>query len=96
MAVGLLQEMDQVTADMYDAVSAKLDVQNNPPAGMIFHSGGEKAGGGMRIFDVWESEDAYRRFEEERLRPAIMEVSETPPEGPPRQEFYELRDFVKP
>jgi hypothetical protein len=96
MPVAVLQEMQGVTADRYDAVNEKMDVANDPPEGLIFHTGGPMEGG-WRIFDVWESADAYERFSEERLGPAVREVLGGEMTGPPpRQEVYELHGFIRP
>jgi hypothetical protein len=98
MAIAMLQENPGLTAEIYDAVNANLDVHNSPPEGLILHTAAPSADGGFRIFDVWESRDAFERFNEERLGPAIMEVvgGEGPPQPPPPPEFYELHDMVKP
>jgi quinol monooxygenase YgiN len=49
----------------------------------------------MRIFDVWDSEQAYSTFREERLMPAVKEVLGGIPDEPPDIEIYELHDLVK-
>jgi hypothetical protein len=94
MPVGVLQEMDNVTAETYDAVNDKMDVRGNPPEGLIFHTGGPKDGGGWRVFDVWQDEASFQRFAEERLMPAVMEVSQGEAGAtPPRREIYQLHGF---
>ena len=64
MAVGMLQELDGVTADQYDQVRQAMGIADNPPEGLIVHTAGEKEGG-MRIFDVWVSAEALERFTNE-------------------------------
>jgi hypothetical protein len=96
MAVGILNDNPNLTPEFYDAVNDKMDVSGNPPAGLIFHSAGV-ADSGFRIFDVWQSQDAFDRFVEERLRPAVDELSEG--QGPaqmPQVEIYELHNFIAP
>jgi hypothetical protein len=44
MAVGVLQENTVVTAELYEQVKARLDVENNPPEGMILHTAGRSGG----------------------------------------------------
>jgi hypothetical protein len=73
----------------------KLDAENNPPEGMIIHTGGEVEGG-MRVFDVWESEAAFDKFNNERLGPAIQEVGGDNAPQPTTREIYELHDVVQP
>jgi hypothetical protein len=95
MAVGVLIETPGVTPELYDQVQAKMDLETNPPEGSIVHTAGF-IGGTMRVFDVWESQEAFERFEKERLVPAIREVAQgtEPPE--PRREIYELHNLVRP
>jgi hypothetical protein len=97
MPVAVLTEIDNVTADIYDAVNAKMDVEANPPAGLIFHTGGPRDGGGWRIFDVWQDEASFQRFEQDRLGPAVTEVSGgMAAQNPPRREIYQLHGFMTP
>jgi hypothetical protein len=71
--------------EQYEAVNAKLNAQGDPPAGLMFHAAGQGEDGRWRIVEVWESRDRYEAFNEERLTPAIAEVSGMPadqlPEG---------------
>jgi hypothetical protein len=94
MPVAVLVELEGVTPEMYDAVNAEMDTRANPPEGMIFHSGGIVEGG-MRVYDVWESEDAYNRFEQSTLGPAVNKVSSGQAPEPAKREIYELHDFIK-
>ena len=41
------------------------------PAGMLLHLATSLPGGGLRYLDIWESEDAWSRFVEERLHPVV-------------------------
>jgi hypothetical protein len=73
---------EAVGTDMYDGVNAAMDIDNDPPAGLIFHWAGE-VDGKWTITDIWESREAYDRFRDERLFPAIRQVSGMDPaEGP--------------
>jgi hypothetical protein len=95
MPVGMLQETPGLTVEMYDAVNEKMDIANNPPAGLIVHTCGPMEGG-LRIFDVWESAAAFERFAEERVRPAVDEVMQGQQGGgPPSVEVYELHNLVR-
>jgi hypothetical protein len=93
LPVGILTETPGLTAELYDAVNDKMNVENDPPEGLILHTSGPMEGG-WRIFDVWESAEAFERFTDERLRPAIEEVSGGPAPPEPRQEIYELHTFL--
>ena len=102
MAVALVQEFpvdpdgDRTTTN-YDAIQARLDTKNNPPEGGIFHSAGfDEEAGVFRIFDVWETREQAERFLEERVMPAVNEVTAGRADaGPPRRQyFYELHDLM--
>lgn len=94
MAMVLIQDLDQSTLEQYDQVNEKLGVDDDPPAGLLIHTASER-GGGVRIVDVWESEDAWQRFREERLMPAVIEVFGEQA-GPPQQETHETHHVIKP
>ncbi len=44
---------------------------DDPPEGLIVHLAVERPEGGLRYFDVWESEEDWDRFAEERLHPVV-------------------------
>jgi quinol monooxygenase YgiN len=95
MPVAVTQQSEQITAEAYDAVNAKAGVKEDPPQGLIVHTAGAAAGG-FRIFDVWESREAYDRFREERLLPAIREViGQEALDAAPASEVYELHDVIR-
>lgn len=74
MAVGVINRFPEgMGADQYDAVREKMDIQNDPPEGMIFHSAGELEGR-FQVFNVWERAENHERFVADRLRPAQVEV----------------------
>lgn len=59
-----------------------------PPEGLILHVALERAEGGLRYIDVWESEEDWDRFAEERLHPVVhpilTELIGSQPPEPPR------------
>ena len=42
-----------------------------PPKGLVSHVAIKRPEGGLRYIDVWESEDDWDRFAEERLHPVV-------------------------
>jgi len=86
-----------VGTDMYDGVNAAMDIANNPPEGLIFHWAGD-VDGKWTITDVWETREAYDRFQQERLFPAIREVSGMDPTSDPQATVSEfaVHNYVKP
>jgi hypothetical protein len=101
VAIAFIQEWSNAApgTDNYDAISEKLDAQNNPPEGLIAHTAGRDSNGVFRIFDIWESREQAQRFQDERLMPIVQEVmqqssGDTPP--PDMVDMYELHDLVRP
>ena len=71
MAILCIQTMPPgVTLDQVQAVTREVTA-GGPPAGGISHVA-IIDGGRVKIFDVWESEEAMNTFTSERLVPAIQ------------------------
>ena len=70
MAIGLLFEAPEVTQKQYDAVVQELG--GSPPPGAVLHVAGPMEGGGWRVFEVWESREAFDRFFQEKLQRALQ------------------------
>ena len=79
----------------YDAVAERINVDADPPEGMVVHTAGFSGDGTFRIFDVWESAAHMHRFDEERLAPAIREVMGGDGGEPDRRAEYELHHLVR-
>ena len=86
---------DDRSTPTYDGVQEKLGLDQDPPSGLIFHSAGFGDDGIFRIYEVWESREDADRFFEERILPAINEVTDGAPSPPAKQELYELHNFVR-
>ena len=97
MAWAYVQDVEDGSLEDYDRVSAELQKRSGdtPPQGLILHAVGGH-GNGMRIIDVWESEDAYQRFREEQLAPAMEAMPGAMAQGPPRMEPLELHNLIRP
>jgi hypothetical protein len=93
MAVVTIQEFE-ATREEVDQVSEKLDAENNPPEGLIVHTASDIGGGRMKVVDVWESQDAFQSFVQDRLIPAIAEVNPDAPQAD--LQVHEVFDLVKP
>jgi hypothetical protein len=84
MAVLLTQDLPVKREDV-EAVSAEMDVRNNPPEGLILHTF-TLTEQGVHVVDVWESSSHYDRFRDARLMPAmgkVMAERGTALQGPP-------------
>jgi hypothetical protein len=58
-----------IDAAFYKRVTDGLG--SEPPKGLISHVAVERPEGGLRYIDVWESEDDWDRFAEDRLHPVV-------------------------
>ena len=77
MAVAVIQEFpiegDDRTTTNYDRVQEALGTSSNPPAGGLVHTAGfDEEAGVFRIFDVWESQEAWETFLNDRLMPIVI------------------------
>ena len=87
-------EGDDRTTTNYERVQEALGVRDNPPAGGLVHTAGfDEAAGVFRIFDVWESEEAYNAFFNDRLLPVVQPMMEQTGRQPDTRS-YELHDFM--
>jgi hypothetical protein len=74
MAVVVSTVAPGLTADAYEAVSSEVMPGDQLPEGCQLHIAGPVEQG-WRVITVWESSDAFDRFREEKLLPAIREVA---------------------
>lgn len=84
---------DRATAN-YDRGQEALDRRANPPAGGLVHTAGfDESAGVFRLFDVWESREAWDTFLNDRLMPIVQPMME---QGgrPPVTRVYELHDYM--
>ena len=70
MAVTLFMRVPELTVERYGSVVADLELDANPPAGMILHVVSE-AVGAVNVFEVWQTPEAAESYLERRLRPAL-------------------------
>ncbi len=66
---------DGMGQEQYDAVNEKLNAQGDPPPGLMFHAAGQGEDGRWRIIEAWRSRGEFDQFNEQRLTPAIAEVT---------------------
>jgi hypothetical protein len=66
-------EWPEVTREQYDAALEAVGWEQDRPEGAIFHVAFFDEGG-FKVVDVWESEDHFQRFVENRLNPGIAQV----------------------
>lgn len=93
MAIGLRIKFADGTQEQYDAVNNQMGVEENPPDGMIFHAAGPIENG-WGVIDFWESRGHFDRFLESRLGPAIQELGDRAPQGPPDIKEFPVHNYM--
>lgn len=71
MAISVVVQVEDLTAEEDAALLAALDLKGSPPAGARIIRMAGPQGGGRRIRGVWDSETDYERFRDDRLMPAL-------------------------
>lgn len=74
MAVVMQMEWPAITPELYDEARRLVRWEEEPPVGGIFHVVGWD-NGVFRVTDVWESEEEFNRFCQERLFPNIASLN---------------------
>jgi hypothetical protein len=100
MAIMQIQEFeveeDDRSTPNYDAISERLNVDADPPSGLIVHTAGFTGKGMFRIADVWESEDDWETFRDGRLAEALKPAMDSGEGSPPNVVYsYELHHVVR-
>jgi hypothetical protein len=99
MAVAILQKLQGVTKEQYDQVNETMFGASPPPAdqlpdGLIVHSAGPSENG-FYVYDIWESREAFQRFSDEQLMPAVGKVfGDMPPPPGSEPQFFEIESLA--
>jgi hypothetical protein len=94
MAIGLRIKFVDGTKEQYDAVNSQMDIEANPPDGLIFHAAGPIEDG-LGVIDFWESRGKFDEFLANRLGPAIEELGDRAPQGPPDIKEFPVYNYTK-
>ncbi len=92
MSTVMLMEWAGITQDQYNQVLRNLDLDKNPPSGGIFHVAGF-SGNALRVLDVWESQQAFEKFQKDRLNAAVQKAGIT---SQPKVQFYPVHNIYAP
>ncbi len=92
MSTVVLMEWASVKQDQYNQVMRTLDLDKNPPAGGIFHVAGFTAGT-LHVLDVWESQQAFEKFQKDRLAAAVQKAGIS---SQPKVQFYPVHNIYVP
>jgi hypothetical protein len=100
MAVGMLLAGEGVTEESYRQLTEQMFgsypmPEGQAPDGLILHTAGPGQQG-WYIYDVWESEDHFQRFVEQKLRPAMESTGAgADGGGQPQPQFFPIETLVK-
>ena len=73
MAVVVVNEIPQADQGFYDEVNPRVMPDGQLPEGCQVHIAGPSAGG-WRVITVWDSEEQFQQFRNEKLIPAMQEL----------------------
>lgn len=75
MAFVRLFDNPDATQEQYDASFEAIGASEaNMPVGGILHVAGPGPNGGWRVVEIWASEEAAQKFDEERVDPVLRQV----------------------
>jgi hypothetical protein len=75
MAVVIVNEIEGGNQEMYDKINPKVMEGGSLPEGCQLHIAGPVENG-WRVITVWDSEDQFLQFRDEKLIPALQEAGE--------------------
>jgi hypothetical protein len=80
MALGFYFAPQSFTPEQYDEVIRRLDAAGaGSPPGRSYHCAFSAGPGGVHVFDVWDSQEAFEKFGE-TLIPIMADVGTDPGE----------------
>ena len=91
MAVAVQLDFEGATLEQYDQINERI---RTPTRGSRLGAGtlslGHEDRRRFRVVDVWESREAFERFEREKLTPTYEEVGIC---HPPEIQFFEVHNY---
>ncbi|MCE8425778.1 MAG: hypothetical protein J5U17_08385 [Candidatus Methanoperedens sp.] len=87
----LIVKWEGFTKDMYEETRKQVDFEGDVPKGLVLHivTFNDK---GIRVSDIWESEEDFNNYARERLMPVTGKLTETQPD----MEVYPLHALFIP
>ena len=73
MAVVIVNQIEGGSQELYDQVNPKVMEGGHLPEGCQLHIAGPYENG-WRVITVWESDEQFQQFRDEKLLPALREV----------------------
>ena len=76
MAIALLIDFPGMSREQYEAVMQELELRNQPVPGMMLHVAGPNDGGWQAV-EVWEAEEAWHTFFNQKYEAAVKRHIQT-------------------
>ena len=92
MATVMEMTWPSISRDDYDRAREAVNWEGDVPQGAIFHVSWFEDG--LRVLDVWESQQDFERFGNERLMPTLQELGIG--SGQPEVQFHEVHAYFAP
>lgn len=89
MPVAMMVDNPEGSQEVYDQLREQVGLDR--PAGGVLHVAGPSPNGGWRVIEVFDSEDAAKRFVQERLAPGFQAIGAPPPPPP---EFWTVHNYM--
>ena len=78
-------EWEGITKDIYDEIRRQVPLEGDVPKGLVSHIATfDKKG--LRVVDIWESEEDFNNYIKNRIIPATIKLVDTKP----KMEIYPL------
>jgi hypothetical protein len=92
MQTVMLMRWAGVTPEQYEEARSVINWEGDVPDGAVLHVAGFD-GDDLRVTDVWESQEHFQRFTEERLMPGVQQIGIA---GEPEVRFYPVQNIFNP
>jgi hypothetical protein len=92
MPTVMSMEWPGVTQDQYNQVMRAMELDKNPPSGSMLHIAAFNSGT-LRCVDIWESQQAFEKFQKERLASAMQKAGIT---VQPKVQFFPVHNVYVP
>ncbi len=92
MRIAMFMFWEGVTPQQYNEVRKLVDWDNQKPKGGVLHIASFDPKG-LRVTDIWESEEDLNNFVQNRLMPKVGQVGV---KTPPKVEVYPLHNLFTP
>ena len=92
VAVGVQVDFKGMTLEQYDEVIKRMGFSPRGAGapGSVFHSV-TKTSDGIRVSDVWETQEDFEKFAEEKLGPITQEVGI---QGQPEIQYFDVHNYL--